>query len=278
VTDLDTKYNTLLEILRGYGSVILGYSGGVDSTFLLCAASEALGRENVLAVIARSDSYTQKEYKEAVEWAKEIDARVLTVETEEMFDANYTSNPTNRCYYCKQELFTKLHDVAEREGVQVIIDGFNYDDLKDYRPGAQAAKELKVQSPLFEAGLTKAEIRELSHRQELPTWDVPSMACLSSRVPYGEEITSEKLRQIEQAEAVVRELGFRELRVRHHGDIARVEVAPGEISKFMDGIVREQVVAGLKEAGFKYIALDLEGYRSGSMNEVLLKIQSSTES
>ncbi len=278
MVELDAKYNDLLEVLRDYGSVVLGYSGGVDSTFLLCAATEALGRDNVLAVIARSDSYTQKEYKEAVEWAKAIDARVLTVETEEMFNNEYTSNPTNRCYYCKQELFTKLHGVAEREGVQTIIDGFNYDDLQDYRPGSQAAKELAVRSPLYEAKLTKAEIRELSHRMELPTWDMPAMACLSSRVPYGEEITPEKLHQIEQAEEVVRELGFRQLRVRHHGDIARIEVSPAEIPNFLNGTIREQIVAGLKEAGFKYVSLDLEGYRSGSMNEVLLQIQAPKES
>ncbi|HET7625769.1 MAG TPA: ATP-dependent sacrificial sulfur transferase LarE [Verrucomicrobiae bacterium] len=284
------KLDRLRALLRSYGSCLVAYSGGVDSVFLARVAHDVLG-EKSLAAIADSQSLPRRELQEALELAQRFQFPVRVIQTQEFENPNYTSNPLNRCYFCKHELFTELEPLAKAEGFAVIAYGENASDVGDFRPGAQAAREFQVRAPLKEAGLTKAEIREFSARLGLPTADKPQMACLSSRVPYGETVTPEKLRMIEAAENVLKDLGFYDVRVRIHelgagfriasvesnGNraakpetlraLARIEVGPTEMRKFLENDNLIQIAETLKEIGFAHVTLDLQGYRRGSLNE-----------
>lgn len=264
---LEAKKQKLHDLLREMGGCVIGFSGGVDSTFLFAVAAGVLG-ERALAVTATSETYPERELREANELAARIGGRHRVIVSEELDIPGFAENPTDRCYHCKSELFTKLHQVAADEGIAHVADGSNVDDRGDYRPGRRALRELGVRSPLEEAGLSKADIRELSKAMALPTWDKPSFACLSSRFPYGTTITREKLTVVGRAEESLRELGLRTLRVRHHGEVARLELGADEFGRVVDGL-RDEVVRRVKAAGYTYVALDLQGYRTGAMNEAL---------
>lgn len=266
--DLYQKFHCLRSLLEKMGSVLVAYSGGVDSTFLLKVAHEVL-REKAVAVTACSETYPARELEEAMTMAREIGVRHLTIISEELDIPGFSQNPPDRCYFCKTELFSKLQKLAKEEGLQWIVDGTNLDDMGDHRPGRKAAQEMGIRSPLLESGLRKEEIRALSRELGLPTWEKPSMACLSSRFPYGTPITRERLRMVNAAEEYLHGLGFRQVRVRHHGEIARIEVEKGEIPHLLEnaGVVAQH----LKKVGYTYVTIDLEGYRSGSLNEVLKK-------
>jgi uncharacterized protein len=268
------KYENLRALLRSYGSCVVAYSGGVDSVFLAFVAHDVL-EDKSLAVIADSPSLPRHELEEALELGRRFQFPVRVVRTQEFQNPDYLSNPNNRCYFCKHELFTELAPLAKAGGFAVIAYGENASDVGDYRPGAQAAAEFQVGAPLKEAGLTKAEIRELSAQVGLPTADKPQMACLSSRIPYGEPVTPEKLKMIEQAEAVLRNLGFYDVRVRHHElgqgnrlQLARIEVGPNELRKFLENGISTTVAEALKKVGYAHVTVDLQGYRRGSANEV----------
>lgn len=253
------------------GSVIVAYSGGVDSTFLLKVAHDTLGT-GALGAIADSESLPREELREALELAARFGMPVVTIRTHELEREAYRANRADRCYHCKTELFEHLIPLAQKRGFAHVVYGANLDDLRDVRPGAKAAREHSVRAPLVEAELTKQEIRELSREMGLPTWDKPSFACLSSRLPYGTPVTVEALARIEAAEGVLRDLGFRQLRVRHHDKMARIELGPEEMARMLDPAVRDQVVDALKRIGYTYVTLDLAGYRTGSMNEALRMI------
>jgi uncharacterized protein len=266
---LRVKYDRLVGILRSMESVAIGYSGGVDSTLLLKVAVDTLGVRAV-AMIGRSETYPTREFEEAVALASAIGARSLVVRTEETDDLKFRENPADRCYYCKTELFGKLLAIAEREGLRWIADGTITDDIGDFRPGMKAKAEKDVRSPLLEAELGKAEVREISKHLGLPTWDKPSFACLSSRFPYGTAITRENLARVDRAESFLRDNGFRAFRVRFHdASTARIEVKPSEFHRLLDDGLRGEIVNHMKDLGFTYVTLDLQGYRTGSMNEVL---------
>jgi uncharacterized protein len=265
----EAKLDRLRAILREMESVAIGYSGGVDSTLLLRVATDVLG-ERALAMIGRSATYPTREFEEAVRLAGAMGARWLVVDTEETDNLKFRENPANRCYYCKTELFGKLGGIAARENIRWIADGTITDDLSDFRPGMLAKSEKHVRSPLLEAGLSKAEVREISRELGLPTWDKPAFACLSSRFPYGTGITRENLARVDTAESFLRDNGFRSFRVRFHdATTARIEVGAEEIARMCDPAFRASLVAHLKDLGFVYVTLDLQGYRTGSMNEVL---------
>lgn len=267
------KLENLKNMLRELGSAVIAYSGGVDSTFLIKVAHDVLDGK-ALAITAVSPTYPDSEIEDAIQFAREIGIRHIIVESKEMENPNFVSNPADRCYYCKTELFNICLEYAKREGIPVILDGTNADDENDYRPGRRAAKELKVISPLKDVGLSKEEIRFLSREMGLQSWDKPSFACLSSRFPYGTEITSQRLFMVGEAEKFLKALGFKTFRVRYHNEIARIELNLDELDKILEPEVKKSIVEKLKSLGFIYVTLDLEGYRTGSMNELLKKVNS----
>jgi uncharacterized protein len=262
------KEASLRERLESMGSVVVAYSGGVDSAYLAYVASRTLG-DRAVAVTADSPSYPERHRQLAIRIAREFGLRHEIIHTRELEVPEYRANPSNRCYYCKRELYSHLSRMAVERG-SVVVDGNNADDRGDYRPGRQAAREFGVNSPLDDVDLTKAEIRELSRRAGLPTWDEPASACLSSRIPYQSEVTDEKLRTIERAEQALRDLDFRVFRVRHHGAVARIEIARDEMVRALEPEIASAMVRELKALGYKYVSLDLQGYRTGSLNEGLL--------
>ncbi len=263
---MEEKLESLKEILRSLESVVIAYSGGVDSTFLSKVAFDVLGG-NALAVTVTSEIHPRWELEEAVEIARKIGIRHEKIVAEPLDIPEFSGNPADRCYYCKRELLIKLKEMARERGFRHVIEGSNFDDMDDYRPGMRALAEIGARSPLKEAKLTKADIRELSRRFGLPTWDKPSLACLASRFPYGSKITREKLRVVNEAEVFLRDLGIRQLRVRDHDQMARIEVPEEDMGILLQN--RKQIVAKLKELGYNYVTVDLQGYRTGSMNEVL---------
>jgi pyridinium-3,5-biscarboxylic acid mononucleotide sulfurtransferase len=263
---LASRERRLYDALSSFDSVIVAFSGGVDSAYLAWVATEVLGPA-ALCVTADSPSYPDHHRQLALRIAREFNLHHEFVTTSETEQPEYRANPVNRCYYCKSELYDVLSRLATARGIAVIVDGSNADDRSDYRPGRQAAREYGVRSPLDEADLTKADIRELSRRAGLPTWDEPASACLSSRIPYHSEVTTEKLRMIERAEAALRDLGFRVCRVRHHDTLARIELGTNELHTALDPDVRERIVRELRAIGYQHVTIDLQGYRMGSLNE-----------
>ena len=262
--ELETR---LITWFREHGSVLIGFSGGVDSAYLACAAVDALGQDRVLAVIGRSASYPSEQWERAREVAREFRVPVLEVSTDEVNDPRYAANPSNRCYFCKTELWDTLAPIARERGIAVVVDGTNADDLGDHRPGARAAAEHRVRSPLAELGFSKAAIRRLSRERGIPTWSHPASPCLSSRIPYGTAVTIDRLRQIEDAERALRQLGLGgDLRVRYHGDLARVEIASDLLDEWLRTERRAAVDRVLRDVGFERVTVDARGFRSGSLN------------
>lgn len=261
-----SKEQALRDVLAACDSVVVAYSGGVDSAYLAWLAHDVLG-DRALAVTADSESYPERHRALARSIAQDFALPHLVIRTEELARPEYRANPVNRCYYCKHELYTHLTAIARERGFAIVADGNNADDRGDYRPGRQAAREFGVRSPLDEVGLTKDEIRALSHRVGLPTWNEPASACLSSRIPYHSEVTSEKLRTIERAEEILRAMGFRVCRVRHHDTVARIELGADEMARALTPETRDAIVRAFKEIGYRFVTLDLQGYRLGSLNE-----------
>ena len=268
--DVEEKLFKLKEVVSKLNSVVVAFSGGVDSTLVTKVCYDTL-KANSMAVTARSETYPDFEFKEAQKLAKEICIKHLVIDTSELAIEGFANNPPERCYFCKTELFGKLKDIAKEHGFLNVADGANLDDTQEFRPGLQASKELNVRSPLKEAGMTKKDIREVSKMLNLPNWNKPAYACMSSRFPYGQSITEEKLSMVSEAEKYLRGLGLVQFRVRHHETIARIEVLSEDIQILTNSPAREELTAKFKKIGFTYVTLDLEGYRSGSMNEVLSK-------
>ncbi len=263
------KIKKLKQILERLGKVVIAFSGGVDSSFLLKAAKDALADDNVLAVTAVSETYTGSELKQARRFAKKLGVKHKIIFTKELKNKNFTKNPVDRCYYCKKELFGKLAEIVKKEGFNYALDASNTDDARDYRPGSKAKKEFGIRSPLMEAGFSKDDIRRYSKRLKLETADMPSMACLASRFPYGEKINKKALKKIEAAEDFIKRQGISQVRVRCHDNIARIEVEKENIKIFVNKRICDKITKRLRQLGFKYITLDLEGYRTGSLNEEL---------
>jgi uncharacterized protein len=268
VNPLKAKEDALLKFLGAQGSLIVAYSGGVDSSYLAYAANRALGKR-MLAVTAHSPSYPRGHREMAVEVVRRFDLEHRFVNTQETDNPDYASNPSNRCYFCKSELFEVLERLRDELGYHAVAYGINTDDTRDFRPGHQAAEEHRVLSPFLEVGLSKGEVRELSRACDLPTADLPASACLSSRIPYGMQVTPDKLRQIDRAEDALRELGYRQVRVRHHGDLARIELAKDELPRALELGELQRMSRALHDLGFRWVSLDLDGYRTGSLNEIL---------
>jgi uncharacterized protein len=266
----EAKLRHLKKILLEMDGAVIAFSGGVDSTFLLKVAHEVLG-SRVLAVTAQSPTLPKHELRCARDFVRRLGVRYRVIQTDELSDDCFIHNPPDRCYYCKKALFSNLLDIARKSRIPWVAEGSNRDDRKDYRPGMQAVRELGIRTPLMEADLYKDEIRLLSRKMKLTTWDKPSAACLSSRLPYGEEITREKLKQVEEAELFLLKFGLKQVRVRYHNKIARIEIVPEEIRMLLDDTIRSKIVKKLKRLGFDYVTLDLQGYRTGSMNELLNK-------
>jgi uncharacterized protein len=270
---IEEKYNSLQQILGSLRTVVVAYSGGVDSTFLLKAAVDTLGKENVLAAIATGPSLPKDQYEQAVRLAQHIGATLQCIVSNEMADTKFTKNTTDRCFHCKSHLFKILLDLAKEQNFKAVIYGNNYDDKADYRPGSRAAEAFGIRAPLMDAELTKPDIRELSRRLGLPTADLPASPCLASRLPYGLDITPERLAQVEQAESFLRGLGLAEFRVRHHGNLARIEVKPRQFAAVTSEPNKTKIVERLKTIGFTFVCIDLHGFRSGALNEALSESQ-----
>ncbi|HYA41255.1 MAG TPA: ATP-dependent sacrificial sulfur transferase LarE [Syntrophobacteraceae bacterium] len=268
---MESKARQLEALLKDMAGVLVAFSGGVDSSVLLAAAHEALG-DKVVAATGTSASFPALDLESARTISSKLGVRWITLESGELDDRRYKGNPANRCYYCKKSLFLRLLKRASEEGLPFVIEGSNTDDLNDFRPGLEAVRELGIRSPFLEAGIDKEMVRSLARHYGLPNWDKPSSPCLASRIPYGELITAERLQRIDQSEGLLRGLGFRQLRVRDHGTLARIELMPEDIGRLLEPSLREAAIAACKEAGYTFVTLDLKGYRTGAMHEALMKV------